>query len=142
MSLWLLSPCLLFAHAMQHGDRAVRTPFAPAGFTPIMPDSTKPHAAVSTTEPSTAQPAEGSPEVPEEPWEVFPEYPDVPEGADSAVTLVFPEAICPERLVFVLHQLGPDTWVRDHGEGPFSFAFPRCLPPPRSLTSLRLALYT
>lgn len=120
---------------MQHGDRAVRTPFAPAGFKPILPDPTKPHAAVSTTEASTAEPAEGSPEVQEEAWEVFPEYPEVPEGAESAVTLVFPEAICPERLVFVLHQVGPDTWVRDHGETFPSFAFPCFL-----LVTLSLAL--
>jgi hypothetical protein len=45
-----------------------------------------------------------------------PEYPGVPELASSVVTLVFPEPVCPERLVFVLHQMGSDTWVRDHGE--------------------------
>eukprot|EP00775_Hariotina_reticulata_P004810 gene4810-5058_t len=33
----------------------------------------------------------------------------------SAVTLVFPEHLCPERLVFVVHQADQDAWVRDHG---------------------------
>jgi hypothetical protein len=42
-------------------------------------------------------------------------YTDVPEGTPWCVTLVFPEAICPERFVFVLHQLESDAWVRDHG---------------------------
>ena len=37
-------------------------------------------------------------------------------AASSVVTLVFPEEVRLERLVFVLDQLGPDTWVRDHGE--------------------------
>lgn len=50
------------------------------------------------------------------PVDRVPEYPDAPEGSNSVVTLVFPEAVCPERLVFVLHQLVPDAWVRDHGE--------------------------
>lgn len=35
-----------------------------------------------------------------------------PDGA--AVTLRLPEASCPERLVFVVHDTEGDVWIRDH----------------------------
>lgn len=42
-------------------------------------------------------------------------YPGVPADTPWCVTLVFPEALCPDRIVFVVHQRDHDTWVRDHG---------------------------
>lgn len=103
----------------QHGERAVRTPFAPEGFMPQLPATTEPtDAPPAATADAPADTAEGMGEESAEAGaiEQVPEYPDAPEAASSVVTLVFPEAVCPERFVFVLHQLGPDTWVRDHGE--------------------------
>jgi len=32
----------------------------------------------------------------------------------SAVTLTLPEPVCPERLVFVVHDTEGDVWIRDH----------------------------
>lgn len=121
-----LPVCLLHPlFYLQHGERAVRTPFAPLGFMPIVPDATAPAAPASVADTAEAttdtfEPAEAATATAEEeevvPMDTVPEYPDAPEGTSSVVTLVFPEAVCPERLVFVLHQLGPDMWVRDHGE--------------------------
>jgi hypothetical protein len=84
------------------------------GVLPIIPAEPDTAAAAapgedSTTDDSAAEAAEG-------PADIVPEYPDVAEGTSSVVTLVFPEEVCPERFVFVLHQLGPDAWVRDHGK--------------------------
>jgi hypothetical protein len=83
---------------------------------PIIPDP----ASAAATAPAEApqNPADSLQGLAEDPnpMDQVPEYPDVPELASSVVTLVFPEAVCPERLVFVLHQMGSDTWVRDHGE--------------------------
>lgn len=42
-------------------------------------------------------------------------YPGVAADTPWCVTLVFPEVLCPERMVFVIHQREVDTWVRDHG---------------------------
>lgn len=108
--------CLCSSVYDQHGERAVRTPFAPIGFMPKLPVASEPTGV------PPAAPTDDTAEVAAEAaaadavTEQVPEYPDAPESASSVVTLVFPEAVCPERLVFVLHQLGPDTWVRDHGE--------------------------
>ena len=37
-----------------------------------------------------------------------------PAAGAAAVTLTFPESLCPERLVFVVHDTGSDEWIRDH----------------------------
>eukprot|EP00878_Enallax_costatus_P018067 GHUV01019006.1.p3 GENE.GHUV01019006.1~~GHUV01019006.1.p3 ORF type:complete len:133 (-),score=47.16 GHUV01019006.1:1156-1554(-) len=42
-------------------------------------------------------------------------YPGVPSDTPWCVTLVFPELLCPGRMVFVVHQRDVDAWVRDHG---------------------------
>lgn len=112
---------LAFPLCLQHGERAVRTPFAPVGVMPIIepvnpadaasalnPDNADDDEDTSATEAAAAAAPPG--------YDPVPLYPGVPEGTASAVTLVFPEAICPERFVFVVHQLGPDAWVRDHGK--------------------------
>lgn len=108
----------------QHGERAVRTAFAPLGFMPLTLPDTPPAADAAGDSPSSssgaaaadAADAAAAEEEAGGSLDRVPEYPDAPEGSSSVVTLVFPEAVCPERLVFVLHQLGPDAWVRDHGE--------------------------
>lgn len=116
-------PCLLVCLSVcaQHGERAVRTAFAPLGFMPLTLPDAPPAADAAGDSPSSSGAAAADADAAAEeeaggPVDRVPEYPDAPEGSSSVVTLVFPEAVCPERLVFVLHQLGPDAWVRDHGE--------------------------
>lgn len=88
---------------LQHGDRAVRTPFAPlvAPAPPLEASAPLPTAAAALAAAAAAAAAS---------------------SADAAVTLAFPAAVCPERLVFVVHVPEPGapegqsgTWVRDHG---------------------------
>jgi hypothetical protein len=48
---------------------------------------------------------------------------DAAAGA-AAVTLRLPESVCPERLVFVVHDTESDVWIRDHSA---NFSLPlRC----------------
>jgi hypothetical protein len=102
---------------LQHGERAVRTPFSPLGFMPVLPDPSEQQQQQDTPA-ATATDAADTPDsaaaaaAAEEPVQL---YSDVPAGTSWCVTLVFPEAVCPERLVFVVHQLESDAWVRDHG---------------------------
>jgi hypothetical protein len=47
-----------------------------------------------------------------------------PAAGATGVTLRFPEAVCPERLVFVVHDTAGDVWIRDHSA---NFSLPlRC----------------
>jgi hypothetical protein len=69
-------------------------------------------AAPATATDANTSDAAATEEVSAEPVQL---YSGVPDGTPWCVTLVFPEAICPERFVFVLHQLESDAWVRDHG---------------------------
>jgi hypothetical protein len=126
----------LYALLFQHGERAVRTPFTPVGHMPFVPgppaaaavaagkqqlkegqqeahqpadnqDAPKAAAASdSSTMPTTALAAAAAMEQ---------QYPGLSLATPTAVTLVFPEQLCPERLVFVVNQPDQDTWVRDHG---------------------------
>jgi hypothetical protein len=55
----------------------------------------------------------------------------------SAVTLAFPEALCPERMVFVVHDTASDTWIRDHSANfslPLRCGWPLPRPAPALLT--------
>jgi hypothetical protein len=97
----------------------VRTPFAPLGVMPVAatapaaPEAAAAAAAAVVDAASDAAAGEDSGPEAQPELEL---YPGVLEGTPSVVTLVFPEPLCPERLVFVVYQTGPDFWVRDHGE--------------------------
>lgn len=93
---WQLPPASCIPPSSQQaGDRAVRTPFEICST-----------GAAGAESPSAESPGAVSPE-PVSPDHVSP-------GAVSAVTLSFPEEVCPERLVFVIHDTGADLWIRDH----------------------------
>ncbi|WIA21598.1 hypothetical protein OEZ85_000786 [Tetradesmus obliquus] len=102
-------------HSEQHGERAVRTPFSPLGFMPVLPDAPEQQQQQQQTAAPTATATDTPHDASSTAAAAVELYPGVAAGTPWCVTLVFPERICPERLVFVVHQLESDAWVRDHG---------------------------
>jgi hypothetical protein len=121
----LLCTSALFATVtsalLQHGERAVRTPFSPLGFMPVLPtpseqqQQTETLAAAVATDADAETPPDADSAAAAAAVEPVQLYNGVTSGSPWCVTLVFPEVMCPERLVFVVHQLESDAWVRDHG---------------------------
>lgn len=112
-SVYLCASACLCA-SLQHGERAVRTPFSPLGFIPVLPDAPEQQQQQQTAAP-TATATDTPHDASSTAAAAVELYPGVAAGTPWCVTLVFPEPICPERLVFVVHQLESDAWVRDHG---------------------------
>jgi hypothetical protein len=93
----------------QAGDRAVRTPFTSG-------------AAASAAAAAIVDDGDGS----DGDGEAAAEEAAVAAAvAPASVSLAFPAAECPERLVFVVHDVASDAWLRDHSA---DFSLPlRCV---------------